>query len=90
MIQPLQVRPLPNCRIYLQFSDGAKGTVDLSDLRGKGVFEIWNDDAVFGKVRLGDHREVRWNDEIELCADMLYLRLTGQTPEELFEIMNAP
>lgn len=89
MIQPLLVRPLTDYRIYLEFSDGAKGTVDLSDLRGRGVFEIWNDYAVFEMAHIGGHREIKWNDELELCADTLYLRLTGKTPEELFEIMNA-
>lgn len=36
------------------------------------------------KVHLGDHREIKWDDEIELCADSLYLRLTGKSSEELF------
>lgn len=85
MIRPILVRPLPNYRVYLEFSDGAKGNVDLSDLAGKGVFEIWNDYACFEKVQIGDHREIKWNDDIELCADSLYLRLTGKTPEELFK-----
>ena len=33
---------------------------------------------------LGDHREIKWDDEIELCADSLYLELTQKSPEELF------
>ena len=43
MIGPVLVRPLPNYRIYLEFSDGVKGEVDLSYLVGKGVFQAWND-----------------------------------------------
>ncbi|MDQ5846053.1 MAG: DUF2442 domain-containing protein [Acidobacteriota bacterium] len=84
IVRPVLVRPLPNYRIYLEFSDGTKGEVDLSDLAGQGVFEAWNDPTFFQQVRIGNHREVRWDDEIELCADSLYLRLTGKTPEELF------
>jgi hypothetical protein len=84
MVQPVLVRALPNYRLYLEFNDGAKGEVDLSDLAGKGVFESWNDYSFFEKVHIGDHREIKWNDEIELCADSLYLKLTGKTPEELF------
>lgn len=84
MVQPILVRALPNYRIYLEFSDGAKGEVDLSDLAGKGVFAAWNDYSFFQKVHIGEHREVKWNGDIELCSDSLYLRLTGQTPEELF------
>lgn len=87
MIRPILVRPLPNYRVCLEFSDGARGNVDLSDLAGKGVFEIWNDYALFEKVHIGDHREIKWSDDIELCADALYLRLTGKTPEELFQVI---
>ena len=84
MIRPLLVKARPGYRIYLEFSDGSKGEVDLSDLAGKGVFQVWNDYNFFEKVHLGDHREIKWNDEIELCADSLYLRLTGKSPQELF------
>jgi hypothetical protein len=84
MIRPIKVQALPRYRIYLEFSDGTKGEVDLSDLAGNGVFQIWNDYNFFEKVHIGDHREVKWDDEIELCADSLYLKLTGKSPEELF------
>jgi hypothetical protein len=84
MVQPIFVRPLPNYRIYLEFSDGAKGEVDLSDLVGRGVFEAWKYHGLFEKVYVGPHREIKWNDEIELCPDSLYLKLTGKAPEELF------
>ena len=84
MIKPVLVKALPGYRIYLEFSDGNKGEVDLSDLAGKGVFQVWNDYKFFEKVHLGDHREIKWNDEIELCADSLYLKLTGKSAEGLF------
>ena len=87
MIHPILVRPLPNYCVYLEFSDGAKGNVDLSDLAHRGVFELWDDYVFFEKVYIGEHREIKWNDDIELCADSLYLRLTGKTPEELFKMI---
>ena len=83
MINPTKVQALPSYRIYLEFSDGARGEVDLSDLAGKGVFQVWSDYNFFEKVHIGDHREIKWNDEIELCADSLYLRVTGKSPEEV-------
>jgi len=82
LIKPLQVKALPGYRIYLEFSDGTKGEVDLSDLAGNGVFQVWKDYNFFEKVHIGDHREIKWNDEIELCADSLYLRVTGKSREE--------
>ena len=84
-IKPTRVQALPKYRIYLEFSDGTKGEVDLSDLAGKGVFQVWNDYNFFERVCLGNHREIKWTDEIELSADSLYLKLTGKSPEELFQ-----
>lgn len=83
MIKPTKVQALPSYRIYLEFSDGARGEVDLSDLAGKGVFQVWNDYNFFEKVHIGAHREIKWDDEIELCADSLYLKVTGKSPEEV-------
>lgn len=84
LIKPKTVRPLDEFRIYLEFSDGSKGEVDLSSLLDKPVFGKLKDRSLFEKVHIGDHREIMWNEEIELCADSLYLQLTGKSPEDLF------
>jgi hypothetical protein len=84
MIRPLKVKGLPNYRLYLEYSDGMKGEVDLSGLAGNGVFAAWDIPGFFTKVHIGEHREIKWDEEIELCPDSLYLKLTGKTPEELF------
>jgi len=36
----------------LRGEDDAEGTVDLSDLAGRGVFKAWGDPAFFRAVRL--------------------------------------
>lgn len=84
MIRPLIVKALPHFRLYLEYSDGTKGEVDLSELAGNGVFEAWAKPGFFEAVYIGEYREIKWDDEIELCPDSLYLKLTGKTPEELF------
>ena len=84
MIRPLLVRALPGYRLYLEFSDGAHREIDLSYLARKPVFERWAEYNFFEQVSIGDHREVKWKDDIELCADALYLKLTGKSPEDLF------
>jgi hypothetical protein len=71
LIRPITVRALPKYRIYLQFSDGAQGEVDLSGLVGKGVFKAWNNLDFFGQVHLAPHRAIQWSAEIELCPDAL-------------------
>jgi len=89
MVKPISVRALPNFRIEVKFSDGMQGVVDLSDLAGKGVFCAWDDENCFSQVRIGPNRQIRWSDEIELCPDAVYLRLTGRSPEELFPTLRC-
>jgi hypothetical protein len=94
MLKPIEVKPLPNYHLWVKYSDGVAGEVNLSHLVGKGVFAAWNDYSAFEKVYLGPGRSIAWSDEIDLCPDALYLKLTGKTPEELFpnlrnEIVNA-
>ena len=75
---------LDNYRIHLVFEDGFQGSVDLSDLVGKGVFALWRDRKAFEQVRIGTGGELVWSDQIDLCPDSLYLKATGKNPEELF------
>lgn len=84
MIKPIEVCALPNYRIYVKFSDGVEGEVDLSDLVGKGVLETWRDPHFFQQVHIGAGRRIQWSGEIALCPDALYMRVTGKTPEEVF------
>lgn len=84
MFKPVKVTPLPGYKLSLQYSDGAEGVADLSHLVGKGVFAIWKDPAVFESVQIGAHGEIKWNDEVELCPDALYLEITGKSPAEVF------
>ena len=83
MIQPIRVEPRQGYRVWIQFSDGVAGEVNLSDLAGRGVFQAWNNNpGCFEKVYLTPHRAIAWSDNIELCADALYLKLTGKPLEE--------
>ena len=77
----VEVRPLENYRIWLKFSDGTQGDVDLSDLAGRGVFAVWADRNVFRAVRVEEGGGIEWPGEIDLCPDAPYLRLAGKTTD---------
>lgn len=77
---PIEVKPLAKYRIWLRYSNGVEGEVDLSDLAGRGVFQWWDEDDHFSRVRIGDHGEVIWGDHLDMCPDSLYLTLTGELP----------
>ena len=42
MFKVKHVKPLPEYKLQLRYSDGAEGVVDLSHLAGKGVFAAWD------------------------------------------------
>ena len=78
------VKPLEEFKVYLEFSDGTTGTVDLSEYNGKGVFSIWEDYRLFKQVSIGSSGELIWGDTADLCPDALYMRLKKIRPEDVF------
>jgi len=84
MFKPVEVKALPNYKLWLKYTDGVEGEVDLSHLVGKGVFALWNDYTAFEKVYIGPSGEIAWSEEIDICPDSVYMKITGKTPEQLF------
>ena len=84
MFKVIDVKPLPQYKLLLRYSDGAEGVVDLSHLAGKGVFAAWDRAGAFENVSIGSGGEIRWGDAVDLCPDALYMQLTGKSPEEVF------
>jgi hypothetical protein len=84
MFKPIQVKALPNYRLCVKYADGVEGELDLKHLVGKGVFVLWNDPAAFEKVYIGSDGQIAWSDTIDICPDAAYIKITGQTPEEVF------
>ena len=84
MPKPTGLSARPNYRLWLRYDDGTEGEVDLSSLVGRGVFKAWEDVSVFESARLGPFGEIQWADDIDLCSDALYMRLTGRSPEQVF------
>ena len=79
-----EVRVLPGFRLWLRYKDGVEGEVDLSDLAGRGVFAAWHNREFFESVRIDESGALEWGDQLDLCPDSLYLRLTGKSPENVF------
>ena len=82
MIRPVNITALPGYKIRVDYADGVSGVVDLSDSVGHGVFALLQDAAFFKKVHIGDHGQIAWTDEIEICPDAAYLEITGKIPRE--------
>ena len=83
MLHPIEVEAREPYRIWLRFSDGVSGEIDLSDVAGMGVFQAWDEPGFFEKVHLDEYGAVAWNEQIDLCSESLYLELTGKSWEVL-------
>ena len=84
MFEPLEVKALSEYCIWIRYTDGEEGEVDLSHLAGQGVFKLWEDEQKWKNVRVAEEGAIRWNEEVELCPDATYLKLTGKSPGEAF------
>ncbi len=89
MIRPIDVKALDGYRIWIKFEDGAEGELDLSHHAGRGVFKAWEDRAFFEAVRLSPYQVVVWGDDLELCANALYMEITGKTVDEILPIADS-
>jgi hypothetical protein len=83
MIRPTAVEPRDDFHIWLRYSDGAAGEIDLSHLVGHGVFQAWSNPAFFEAVHIGPDGGIAWGEDIELCPDALYMKLTGKPITEV-------
>lgn len=87
LLRPVAVEPRQAYRIWLRYADGVEGEVDLSHLAGQGLFAAWLEPGVFDRVYLSEWRSIAWSDDLELCADALYLQLTGKSPEDIWPVL---
>jgi hypothetical protein len=78
-----EVKPLEKFRLYVKYSDGVEGKVDLSEFAGQGVFNLWNDYSQFEKVTIGSSGELVWDEDVDMDGLGIYLKLTGKKPEEV-------
>ena len=84
---PTNVEAREGYTIFVSFSDGESGTVDLTDWSDKEVFRRWENREFFESVHVDGRKAIAWgtdDDELDVCADTIYLRLTGITVGELF------
>ena len=84
MFEPLEVKALSGYRIRIHYADGEDGEVDLSHLAGRGVFKLWGDKQEWKNVAIAEDGAIRWSEEVEICPDATYLKLTGKSLEETF------
>ena len=78
----ITIIPKENYHLYVEYDDGVKGDVDLSHLKGRGVFEWWNKNENFLKAKIEQNGSIVWNENIDIDALSCYLKITNQSFEE--------
>ena len=83
---PVNVEARSGYTIFIEFSDGQLGEVDLSEWSNKEVFRRWKEREFFESVHVDDRKTIAGgsNEDLDVCADKIYMMLTGATVEELF------
>jgi hypothetical protein len=61
--------------LYVEFSDGTAGMIDLSDRLFGPVFEPLRDKALFDQVRVDEFGAICWPNGADLAPDAVYMRL---------------
>jgi hypothetical protein len=77
----VEVRALPNRRIWVRFQDGVSGEIDVRKLvTFDGVFAPLADERFFRSVRVHDEtRTVCWPNDADLDSDVLHALVTGRS-----------
>lgn len=83
---PVRVEARSGYTIFVEFSDGQLGEVDLSEWSNKEVCKRWEKREFFESVHVDDRKAIAWgpDKDLDVCADTIYMMLTGVTVEELF------
>lgn len=67
--------------LYVEFEDGTRGTVDLSDRLFGPIFEPLKDPAFFRRVTVDDFGAICWPNGADLAPDALYRSLAEEEPK---------
>ncbi|MCY3585257.1 MAG: DUF2442 domain-containing protein [Acidimicrobiales bacterium] len=89
-VRPIWIEARSGYRLWVAFDDGTEGELDLSRRAGRGVFAVWDEPGAFESAEITPRRTIRWTDDAELCADAVYLQITGLEAEQLMPGLRTP
>jgi hypothetical protein len=69
--RPKSVKAIDNYRLIITFKNGDEKIFDVSSLLEFKMYEKLKDKSFFSSVKT-DGTCVYWNDEIDLCPDLIY------------------
>jgi hypothetical protein len=73
-MKPQEVTYQSDYTIQVKFTDGVVGSVDLTDLVEKGIFQVLKDKEKFSKPYSTGYA-IAWSEELEIDAARVYAEL---------------
>jgi hypothetical protein len=70
-----KVKAMEGYHLYLEFEDGVRGEIDLSDRLFGPMFEPLIDPEFFSQAKVDDFGAVCWPNGADLAPDALYRKL---------------
>ena len=78
MYRVTRVDALKPCRLYVEFTDGVSGEVDLAPRLFGPVFEPLKDPEMFASVGIDDFGAICWPNGADLAPDALHSELSDR------------
>lgn len=78
MTKIIHVKPIKPHRLFVEFADGTKGEIDLSDRLFGPVFEPLKDWKFFSQAAIDEFGVVCWPNGADLAPDALYQVVSTQ------------
>ena len=72
MHRVIRVKPLPAYRLFVEFADGVKGEVDLSNRLFGPIFEPLKDLDFFAQAVIDEFGVICWPNGADLAPDALH------------------
>jgi hypothetical protein len=76
----LKVTVLTGYQLFVEFDDGVRGEIDLSERLFGPMFEPLRDPEVFSQVGLDEFGAICWPNGADLAPDALYQHLLDHRP----------
>lgn len=74
-----QVKPLRGYRLYVEFTDGVKGEIDMADRLFGPVFAPLKNWQLFSQVSIDEYGVPCWPNGADLAPDALYQTLCNES-----------
>jgi hypothetical protein len=83
MLKITEAKALEQCQVFLAFSDGMNGTLDLSDIAGRGVFKKLTDPNFMRLLYIDrETGTIAWPGGLDLDPVVLYSKISHRPIEE--------